>query len=97
MIGGVLGIVLAVLDETLPMRFRKFVPSATGVGIAMVIDANDSLAMFLGAFGAWVLARVAPAASKRLAFSVASGTVAGEGLMGIVIIVLRDVFGLLGR
>ena len=96
-IGGALGILLAVLDETLPSRFRKWVPSATGLGIALVIDANDSIAMFAGALGALIVARVAPALAKRFTFSIASGIIAGEGLMGIVIIVLRDVFGVLGK
>ena len=96
-IGAVIGVILAVLDEFVPDRFRHFVPSATGLGIAMVIDANDSLAMFIGAFGAWLMARFFPVASRRTTFSVASGVVAGEGLMGVVVIVLRDVFAILPR
>jgi OPT family oligopeptide transporter len=94
-LGGGLGVVLAFLDEFVPARFRPWVPNATGMGIALVIDANDSLAMFIGALGAYVFARVRPSASKRFSFSTASGIVAGEGLMGIVVIALRDVFHLL--
>jgi OPT family oligopeptide transporter len=94
-VGGVVGALLAVLDEFAPARLRPFVPSAIGLGIALVIDANDSLAMFLGAFGAWIAARAFPVWSRRTSFSAASGIVAGEGLMGVVVIVLRDVFHLL--
>ena len=96
-VGAIAGAVLAVLDETLPSRWRHWVPSATGLGIAFVIDANDSIAVFIGALVAWGFARLRPELAKRWTFSGASGVIAGEGLMGVVVIVLRDVIGVLPR
>lgn len=96
-VGAIAGAILAVLDETLPSRLRKWVPSATGLGIAFVIDANDSIAVFVGALAAYLFERARPALSKRWTFSGASGVIAGEGLMGVVVIVLRDVAGVLPR
>lgn len=95
--GALIGVLLAVLDELLPTRYARFVPNATGLGIALVIDANDSIAVFIGAFAAYLFARFYPAVSKRFTVSAASGIVAGEGLMGVVIIALRDVFDILPR
>jgi uncharacterized oligopeptide transporter (OPT) family protein len=47
------------------------------------------VAMFAGAmiFLAW--SRVNPVTSKSLGFSIASGLIAGEGLMGIVVALLQ--------
>lgn len=96
-VGAAVGALLAVLDEFAPPRYRNWVPSATGLGIALVIDANDSLAMFLGALSAYVFAKLKPAAAERWTFTTASGVIAGEGLMGVLVIVLRDVLGVLPK
>jgi len=90
-----LGVLLAVLDELVPKEKKQWVPSATGIGIALVIDANDSIAMFVGAMGAYLLARTRKELADRYTVSVASGMIAGEGLMGIIVIFLRDVAHLL--
>lgn len=106
-VAAAVGVVLAVFDELAARATARataagakegpgwtaFVPSATGLGIAMVIDFHDSFAMFVGAAIAWWLKARHPAANERYTVSVASGLVAGEGLMGIVVIVLRDVLG----
>ena len=90
-IGAGIGVALALAEELLPKAAKAWVPSATGIGIALVIDANDSFAMFAGAVVAWAFARWKKDLSDRFTISVASGAIAGEGLMGIVVIVLRDV------
>ena len=51
--------------------------------------------MFAGALAAWALAKAKPAVAERYTVSVASGVTAGEGLMGIVMVALRDVFHIL--
>ncbi len=96
-IGLVLGAILATLEELAPKSWKPWIPSATGLGIALVIDANDSIAMFTGAAGAWMLGKYKKDFSDRYRVSGASGIVAGEGLMGILIIVLRDVLHVLPK
>jgi OPT family oligopeptide transporter len=90
-IASVVGAILAVLDERAPKRWKPYIPSAAAVGIAMVIDANDSLAMFTGALAATTLAHYRKVTADRYVVSAASGAIAGEGLMGILVIFLRDV------
>jgi putative OPT family oligopeptide transporter len=90
-IGAAVGAVLAALFEVSPTRIQRWLPSATGIGIAFVIDANDSIAMFSGAMIALLVERFRPDLSKRYGISVASGIIAGEGLMGIAVIVMRDI------
>jgi uncharacterized oligopeptide transporter (OPT) family protein len=80
-VGLVIGVVLALLEKLGPARIRAYVPSANGLGIAMVIPAANSVAMFLGAAIAELLRRRQQASQV---IPVASGLIAGESLMGIV-------------
>jgi OPT family oligopeptide transporter len=87
----VVGGVLVTLEELAPKHWKALVPNATALGIAMVIDANDSIAMATGAGLAWLVARGRPASTAQTIVAAASGAIAGEGVMGIVVILLRDV------
>ncbi|MCI0414630.1 OPT/YSL family transporter [bacterium] len=96
LIGGILGIVLALLEKFTPARLKKFVPSSSGLGISMVIPGSNSIAMFIGASIAELLNKKKPALGDLTVFPVASGMIAGESLMGIVIAMLI-VSGVLSR
>jgi OPT family oligopeptide transporter len=87
----IVGGVLVTLEEVAPKRWKALVPNATALGIAMVIDANDSIAMATGAGFAWLISRGRPASTAQTIVAAASGAIAGEGVMGIVVILLRDV------
>ena len=82
--GGLAGIVITLCERLWP-RSRKFLPSATAMGIAFVIPAWNSVSMFIGAFIAWVLEKRAPAFGETYTVPVASGLIAGESLMGIAV------------
>lgn len=85
-VGGALGIVLALAEEFLPRRYSKWLPSATGLGIAGIIPAFNSISMFLGALAAWLLLKARPTAGEKYTIPVSSGLIAGESLMGVAII-----------
>ncbi|HMJ50612.1 MAG TPA: OPT family oligopeptide transporter [Polyangiaceae bacterium] len=91
-----LGIALVLTERWAPRKLRPFVPSPSGLGIAMVIPGYNSIAMFLGGFIAEVLRRKRPALAERAIVPVASGFIAGESLMGVLIAVLIAL-GILGR
>ena len=95
-IGAALGIALTLLEEFGPQRLRPWLPSTTGLGIAGVIPAFNSIAMFAGAFVAWIAARAAPRAADRYTVPVSSGLIAGESLMGVGIILTLEVLRLTG-
>jgi uncharacterized oligopeptide transporter (OPT) family protein len=82
-IGAVLGVVLTLLEEFLPQRYRRWVPSATGLGIAGVVPAFNSISMFGGALAAWILSKASPKTDAMYTVSTASGLIAGESLMGV--------------
>ncbi|MBK9035483.1 MAG: OPT/YSL family transporter [Myxococcales bacterium] len=87
-VGLALGIVMAIVDKLAPARVRRFLPSPAGVGIAMVIPASNSIAMFLGATIAEVMRRRTKAISDQYVVPVASGLIAGESLAGIAVAML---------
>ena len=86
--GGAAGVALAVLERALPQRARAWVPSPSGLGIAMIMPASSSLAMFLGAALAAIARRARPNVDERLV-PIASGLVAGESLAGVTFALLR--------
>jgi uncharacterized oligopeptide transporter (OPT) family protein len=83
--GGVLGIILTLLEEFMPKQHKHWIPSATGLGIAGVVPAFNSISMFVGALIAWILARKWPATDEKYTITVSSGLIAGETLMGVAI------------
>lgn len=94
-VGFALGVALALLEKFAPRRLRPWLPSPSGLGMAMVIPCSNSIAMFLGAAVAEWMRRKIPAVAEKTVVPVASGLIAGESLMGILIAFLV-VTGVLG-
>ena len=86
LVGAGAGIVLAVLDRT---RLRAGMPSAVGLGVAMVIPAIYCIPIFLGSVGKVVFQSLARRTHERHAVSIASGGIVGEGLVGILVAALK--------
>jgi uncharacterized oligopeptide transporter (OPT) family protein len=82
------GIVLALIEDFAPKQYKKYTLSSTAVGIAWVIPAWNSFSMFLGAFIAWLIARASAKTAERYTIAVASGLIAGESLIAVVIAAL---------
>lgn len=76
------GVLLPLLRQV--STLKPYIPSGLAMGIAFIIPAFYSLVMFYGLV-IWLIWRaIAPQAADRYNFAVASGFIAGEGLMGIV-------------
>jgi uncharacterized oligopeptide transporter (OPT) family protein len=86
-VGLVTGAVLALLERFLPRRLRALVPSPTAVGVSFMIPFANSLAFFLGALAAEIVRRRRPPQLDATVTPVASGFIAGESLMGVLIAV----------
>lgn len=87
-IGLALGIALVLLERFAPKPLRGYVPSPAGVGIAMVVPGSNAIAMFGGALIALLVHRASAEHGRRYVVPVASGLIAGESLMGVVIALL---------
>ena len=95
-VAGLLGVALALFEKLAPKSLVKFVPSASGLGIAMVIPGSNAMAMFVGSVVADQLKRRLPVIHERYTVSVSSGLIAGESLVGIGVAILI-VMGVLSK
>jgi OPT family oligopeptide transporter len=82
LIAALVGIAVPLLRKVEPIK--KYVPSGLAMGIAFIIPAYYSLVMFYGLIAWFIWKKVNPGAVNKYDFALASGLVAGEGLMGIV-------------
>jgi OPT family oligopeptide transporter len=87
LIGGSLGIILPLLERARP-RWKKFIPSPTGLGLAFTINGFNVIMMFIGSLSALLITRRWPKPAKEFIVPVSSGIIAGESLMGVAIALL---------
>jgi OPT family oligopeptide transporter len=85
MVGLALGVALALFEKLAPKKLRPLLPSPAGLGIAMVLPGSNCIAMFIGSAIAEFMRRRMPALAEKTVVPVASGLIAGESLMGILI------------
>jgi uncharacterized oligopeptide transporter (OPT) family protein len=97
LVGGLLGIAITLAEEFLPRRYVKWIPSATGLGVAGVVPAFNSISMFLGALIAWTWAKSHEKSAEKYIISGSSGLIAGESLMGVAIILWLEGPGMLAE
>lgn len=83
-IGAVVGIILPLLEIWFP-KAKKFIPSATGLGLAFTINGFNSISMFIGALLVVWFSHVRPKLHEQYTVPVSSGIIAGESLMGVAI------------
>lgn len=93
--GASVGVVLTLLERALPKKAKRFLPSATGLGLAFTLPFTNALSMVLGAAVALWLETNRPKTAEKYLIAVSSGVIAGESLLGIVIAVLRDILHVL--
>lgn len=84
LVGGLLGIIIPLLEIILP-KHRKYIPSAMGLGLSMVIPFYNSLSIFIGSLIALLLEKKLPKIAEKYIVPVSSGIIAGESLMGVFI------------
>lgn len=86
-VGAVCGLILPLLERAFP-KAKPFIPSPTGVGLAFVMQGFNSISMFVGAVLAFAFEKARPKAAEAYTIPVASGIIAGESLMAILITVM---------
>ena len=90
LVGLSIGVVLTLVEKFAAKEVRPYIPSANGLGIAMVIPGSNCIAMFIGSAIGEVMRR---RQHEGVAIPIASGLIAGESLMGVAIVVLTKIFG----
>lgn len=90
------GIFMSVLNKHGPKAIRPYLPSGLAFGIAFIVPAYYAVAMFLGSMVLVIWRKTNLSSAKKLSFAVASGLVAGEGLMGVITSIVDFIKGFVG-
>jgi uncharacterized oligopeptide transporter (OPT) family protein len=88
-IGVAAGVALAVVERLSP-RIKAWLPSASGVGLGLLLPFSTSLSFVLGAAAAWLYARVDARGASRFVVPVSSGLIAGESILGVVVAAVNN-------
>ncbi len=81
----VLGISFTVLEGT---RFKRWTPSPTGIGIGMLVPASAVITMFLGAVVGGIWDKASKQSAERNLVPLASGFIAGEAIVAVIVPIL---------
>ena len=84
-IGVVLGIIFTIFEGT---KWKTWTPSPTGVGIGMLVPGSAIVTMFIGGILAEIWKMASPKNAERHLTPVASGFIAGEAIVAVVIPIL---------
>jgi uncharacterized oligopeptide transporter (OPT) family protein len=88
-VGALVGVVLTVLEQK--KEWTSWIPSPTGMGIAMLIPFSAVAVIFVGAAADRIWQKASPETHERYSIPIASGLIAGEALVAVVIPLLVTV------
>jgi OPT family oligopeptide transporter len=83
-VGIAIGVLLPILEKVLPPSVRKYLPSAVGLGVAMVVPYMYAFSMFLGSMLYAAIRAWRPKLMADYAGAIGAGGIAGEGLIGVL-------------
>jgi OPT family oligopeptide transporter len=82
--GLIVGIAVTLLERALPKQ-KKYLPSAMGLGLGMILPYNICISMFIGAAIAAFVGRNKESRAAELVIPVASGLIAGQSVVGVIV------------
>ncbi|MFY2559809.1 OPT family oligopeptide transporter [Corallococcus terminator] len=85
-------VVLVLAERLLPPRARRWVPSPLGMGLACLLLPSYSLSLFLGGLVALLVGYVKSTTAEGRLVTLAAGSIAGEGLVGVAIVLLQTLW-----
>jgi len=84
-----LGAVMVLFEQVAP-KYRKWLPSATGIGLGLILPFQYPLSMFAGAVIAWIWAKRWKDNSESYLVPVAAGLIAGVSIIGVIVAILNN-------
>ncbi len=84
LVGVVLGIALPLAEKSAPGSVKRWLPSAVGLGVAMVVPYIYSFSIFLGSMVFLAVHKRDPEWTANYAGAIGAGGIAGEGLAGVL-------------
>jgi uncharacterized oligopeptide transporter (OPT) family protein len=90
LVGLLLGAALSMAEKLAPKGVRRWLPSATGVGLGFILPFYNCLSFAMGGFAVWLWSRISAAKEEEYAVSIASGLIAGASLIGVVVALMNN-------
>jgi uncharacterized oligopeptide transporter (OPT) family protein len=87
--GLVIGVGLTLLEKV-GHGIRVFLPSATGLGLGLILPFQYPLSMLMGALAAWAWVKWDRKRADRYTVALSSGIVAGESIVGVLVATLNN-------
>lgn len=87
--GLAVGAVLVTLENLLP-RFKKWLPSATGLSLGFILPFYNPLSMFVGAVIAWIWQKSSERSAERYLVPVSAGIIAGVSILGVIVAAVNN-------
>ena len=72
-------------------KARRFLPSATGLGLGFILPFQYPFSMLLGAILAWAWTNRNPSQAESYLVPVSSGVIAGVSIMGVIVAILNNI------
>lgn len=88
--GLALGALFLVLEMTFP-KWKSVLPSATGIGLGLILPFQYPLSMFAGAAIAWYWAKKNKESSDNYMVPIAAGLIAGISIMGVIVAIINSI------
>jgi uncharacterized oligopeptide transporter (OPT) family protein len=83
-IGVLVGAAFTLVESYLP-KTKKVLPSATGIGLGLLLPFSVPLSFLIGALIAAAIGKMKPKMAERFVIPIASGIIAGESIIGVVV------------
>jgi len=88
LVGLAIGIMVGIALTLLAERWAELVPSPSAIGIGMLIPASVLMTFVLGGMGQLAWSRISPGSEEEYRIPLASGLIAGEALLAVVLAIL---------
>ena len=75
-------------------KWKSILPSATGIGLGLILPFQYPLSMFAGATIAWYWAKKNKETSDNYMVPIAAGLIAGISIMGVFVAIINSITAL---
>jgi uncharacterized oligopeptide transporter (OPT) family protein len=89
-VGLAIGAAVVIVERFAPKNMKKWVPSATGLGLGFILPFYYPMSMFVGALIAWVWQGKWKESSDTFLVPVSAGVIAGVSIIGVIVALLNN-------
>src|SRR5205823_2914274 len=88
LVGLAIGIAVGIILTLLAEKYAEKIPSPSAIGIGMLIPASVLMTFIMGGVAQLIWARTEPKSEENFRIPLASGLIAGEAILAVVLAIL---------